>query len=105
MNQYENSAYGFCENCRKTDVPSVIEYESGKFDLICPTCAAREYDDADLIAKALCWEKHCVRVSEDRCLQCDDPLCVTHTYDGYCSSCVPRDYSKGWQSQGHGFHH
>lgn len=92
MQFYDNSIYGFCETCRKTDVPALIEYPDGGTDWICPTCAEREYDEAESTETKMCWERQCRRIAATKCEQCDDPVCSTHIYAGYCSSCTSRHH-------------
>lgn len=104
MKVYEGSSYGFCEECRKTDIPTTIEYPDGTFGVICPTCAAAEYETAEAILPDACAFRGCDRIAVTLCSKCEDAICTFHeNKDGMCDVCSPvvSSYNRGWT--GHGF--
>lgn len=110
MIQYPNSAYGFCEECRKTAVPSTLEFEDGTFALVCPTCAEFDSDEAESILPDCCEVKGCRKTAVTLCGKCGDAICNFHeNSDGYCDVCspLPAKYSssRGWSSDGHYLKH
>jgi hypothetical protein len=99
MKFYDNSAYGFCEICRKTDIPTTFEGSDGSFELICPSCAEATFDLADSILPELCEFGNCVREAISLCTKCMDAVCNFHeNKDGMCDACSPMtsQYSRGW---------
>lgn len=99
MKMYEGSAYGFCEICRKTDVPSTLERDGG-FDIVCPTCMEQECDAAESILPDACSFRGCTRAAITLCGKCEDAICTFHeNKDGLCDVCSPlmrSNYNQGW---------
>lgn len=94
MNVYKDSAYGFCEICRKTDIPTTIELPDGTLELLCPSCAEAMHDDAESILPDKCEFGNCPREAIAICLKCGDAICNFHeNKDGMCDACSPMQYS------------
>lgn len=90
MNLYENSGYGFCEICRKTDIPTTTQLEYGTIELICPSCAEAMHDDVESILPEQCEFGNCAREAITICLKCGDAICNFHeNKDGMCDGCSP----------------
>jgi hypothetical protein len=93
--------YAFCEACRKTDIPTTIEHEGGDFDLVCPTCAAQMYADADTREEEKCEKHSCHRLASSICSKCGDNICSFHdNTDAMCDDCSVA-YRNQWR--GHGY--
>lgn len=100
MKFYPDSLYGFCEVCRKTDVPVLFELANGTIALACPSCSAREFDDVVMLDQTpgdRCAFGGCHRPPRTICSQCMDDVCAFHdNTDGLCDTCSP--LSRGWST-------
>lgn len=95
---YEGTSYGFCEICRKTDVPTTLDKPDGTFEVLCPTCCADVYEDAETILD-VCEVRGCSRGAVTICSKCGDAICNFHENgDGLCDICTPPapQYNRGW---------
>lgn len=101
MKMYAGSMYGFCEVCRKTDVPTTLERDD-LVEIVCPTCMEAECDEAESILPDVCSFRGCANVAVTICAKCLDAICTFHeNKDGQCDVCSPlmrSNYSKGWSS-------
>lgn len=101
MKFYDDSAYAFCEICRKTDIPTTLENVDGSFELICPSCAEAMFDNVESVLPELCQYGNCAREAISLCTKCADAICNFHeNKDGMCDACSPLTsqytYSRGW---------
>lgn len=103
MKMYPDSSYGFCEDCRQTNIATTIDFPDGNFAIICPACASDVYDDAQLNVIEACVFGGCIRETVSICVKCGDSVCSFHeNRDGMCDTCSPlvSGYSRGWSGVG-----
>lgn len=106
IKMYPNTAYVFCDVCRKTGIPTTLELADGSLEILCASCAEQEFDPAVSVLPNVCDFRSCTKEAVTFCAKCMDAICTFHeNRDGMCDMCSPMmgSYTRGWAGSGHGF--